>query len=362
MFEPREPLTFRLKTTSRPGIRLERDVRFPQIRPASLILMATFQDIPIMRQAFPIRRERSKPHLSQPAVAKRLCQAVLSRCLITNSFLRPQGCNAPHEVGQDPPAKLAMPCRMSQISASQGGGGDSLQAGNPPSEGGFNSLPSSRGAAQEPPAPVLGAPAPPSIASVITTPAETQQPGRACLADQDATADPVSVLTSVSSTAPQVAPTVRPESPQSTTQSTANPSTSLSGKWLCPLHPPPSALDPQSLTLPLKRERRAIRSRKECVHWFRSNGNDNLRSPPDSRSAYDSPLQIADLYIHRNDRESVRQIWMWTGHRWDAVAPDCTHPTMSNYRLRILDKGEPSWVTRKTMVSDQGREKRKLEK
>ncbi|KAI6036739.1 hypothetical protein PISMIDRAFT_25429 [Pisolithus microcarpus 441] len=317
-----------------------------------------FQDIPIMRQAFPIRRERSKPHLSQPAVAKCLHQAVLSRCLITNSFLCPQGCNTPHEVGQDPPAKVAMPSRMSQLSTSQGGGGDSLQAGNPPSEGGSNSLSSSRGVAQEPPAP-------PSIASVITTPAETEQPRRACPVVQDATVDPVSVLTSVSSTAPQVALTVRPESPQSTTsptQSTANPSTSLSGKWLCPLHPPPSALDPQSLTLPLKRERRAIRSQKECVHWFRSNGNDNLRSPPDSRSAYDSPLQIADLYIHQNNRESVRQIWMWTGHRWDTVAPDCTHPTMSNYRLRILDKGEPSWVTRKTMVSDQGREKWKLEK
>ncbi|KAI6014277.1 hypothetical protein BKA83DRAFT_4129935 [Pisolithus microcarpus] len=212
-----------------------------------------FQDIPIMHQAFPIRRERSKPHLSQPAVA-----------------------NAPHEVVQDVAAKPTTPSRMSQPNTSQGSGGDSLQAGNPPSERKSTSTSSSRVA-------------------------------------------------------------------------------------LPSLHPPPFPLDPQSLTLPLKREKRAIRSRRECVQWFKSKGNGSLRSPPDSRSAYDSPLQIADLYIHQNDRESVRQIWMWTGHRWDVADPECTHPIMSEYRLKILGKGEPSWVTRKTMVSDQGRAKRKLE-
>ncbi|KAI6009252.1 hypothetical protein BKA83DRAFT_4129196 [Pisolithus microcarpus] len=279
MFEPREPLTFRIRTTPRPGVRLERD------------------DIPIMRQAFPIRRERSKPHLSQPAVA-----------------------NAPHEVVQDVAAKPTTPSRMSQPNTSQGSGGDSLQAGNPPSERKSTSTSSSRGAAQEPRSPTPGACTP--------------------------------------------APQLIPESPQLTalpTRPTADPSTSLPGKWLCPLHPPPFPLDPQSLTLPLKREKRAIRSRRECVQWFKSKGNGSLRSPPDSRSAYDSPLQIADLYIHQNDRESVRQIWMWTGHRWDVADPECTHPIMSEYRLKILGKGEPSWVTRKTMVSDQGRAKRKLE-
>ncbi|KAI5983881.1 hypothetical protein EDD15DRAFT_2375842 [Pisolithus albus] len=209
---------------------------------------------------------------------------------------------------------------MSQPNTSQGSGGDSLQAGNPPSERKSTSSSSSRGAAQEPRSPTPGACTP--------------------------------------------APQLIPESPQLTalpTRPTADPSTSFPGKWLCPLHPPPFPLDPQSLPLPLKREKRAIRSRRECVQWFKSKGNGSLRSPPDSRSAYDSPLQIADLYIHQNDRESVRQIWMWTGHRWDVADPECTHPIMSEYRLKILGKGEPSWVTRKTMVSDQGRAKRKLE-
>ncbi|KAI6032117.1 hypothetical protein BKA83DRAFT_4122507 [Pisolithus microcarpus] len=249
MFEPREPLTFRIRTTPRPGVRLERD------------------DIPIMRQAFPIRRERSKPHLSQPAVA-----------------------NAPHEVVQDVAAKPTTPSRMSQPNTSQGSGGDSLQAGNPPSERKSTSTSSSRGAAQEPRSPTPGACTP--------------------------------------------APQLIPESPQLTAlpmRPTADPSTSLPGKWLCPLHPPPFPLDPQSLTLPLKQgEEGDQKSEGTCT-------------------------------FIQNDRESVQQIWMWTGHRWDVADPECTHPIMSEYRLKILGKGEPSWVTRKTMVSDQGRAKRKLE-
>ncbi|KAI6144683.1 hypothetical protein BKA82DRAFT_9424 [Pisolithus tinctorius] len=293
-----------------------------------------------MCQAFPIHQEQSKLHLSQPAMAKCLRQAVLPRCLITNSFLCSRGCNTLHEARQDEPAKLITPSRMSQPSAPQDG--------------------------------VLGAcgPALPSI--VITPPAETPQPEQADLAAQNVTASPVPVSAAILSTALQVAPAAIPESPCSTalptsspvlpTQSTTDPSTSLPGKWLCPLRPPPLPLNLESLILPLKWEKRAIRSQKECVHWFKSNGDDSLHSPPDSRSAYDSPLQIADLYIHQNNHESVQQIWMWTGHRWDAVKPDCTHPIMSEYHLKILDKGEPSWVMRKMMVSDHGRAKQKLEK
>ncbi|KAI6006089.1 hypothetical protein EDD15DRAFT_2191383 [Pisolithus albus] len=290
-------------------------------------LHSYFQDIPIMRQVFPIRQERSKPHLLQPAVAH---------------FLRPQGCDAPHEVEQDDAAEHTMPSMMRRYRVPAG---RELTIGN-----------------------VLGAcaPSPPSIASVTAAPTETSQLERADLAIRNVTASPVPAIVVVSSTAPQVTPRAIPESPrpivvstQSTTdpstaaqatptvipeslqlttpatRSTADPAASSPGKWICPLRPPPCPLDPQSLSLPLKWEKRAIRSQKEC---------------------------IADLYIHQNDRESVRQIWMWTGHQWDAVKPDCTHPIMSEYRLKILEKGEPSWVMRKTMVSDQGRAKQEIRK
>ncbi|KIO12085.1 hypothetical protein M404DRAFT_7016 [Pisolithus tinctorius Marx 270] len=44
----------------------------------------------------------------------------------------------PHEARQDEPAKLIMPSRMSQPSAPQDGGRDSLQAGNSPMEREFD--------------------------------------------------------------------------------------------------------------------------------------------------------------------------------------------------------------------------------
>jgi len=266
-----------------------------------------------------------------------------------------------------------------QANTSQDGGRDPLQAGEFSSERDPNSPLHPQGAAQETslPTSTACAPVPPSVASPLETP----------------------VLAGVSSTALPTATTVTTESPQSTAlpaQSSTRPTPSidlgssaagtsadvgmatssapvgvhrvsfpdtLSGRWLCPLRPPPLPFDPETLTLPLKREQRAIRSQKECVCWFKSCGKGHLLSPPDSWDAYDSPLQIADLYIHQYDYENVHQIhiWMWTGHSWDAVQPNCTHPTMPGYRLKILDKGEPSWVTRKTMVSDQGRAKRRSE-
>ncbi|KAI6018099.1 hypothetical protein BKA83DRAFT_4128011 [Pisolithus microcarpus] len=229
MFEPREPLTFRIRTTPRPGVRLERDLLPGYTDHASSIPHSSRT---IKAPSFATCQWRTTAFLPPPDV-----------------YIRP----APHEVVQDVAAKPTTPSRMSQPNTSQGSGGDSLQAGNPPSERKSTSTSSSRGEEGD------------------------QKSGG-----------------SVSSGSNQRG-------------------------MVAFVHPLIAA-----------------------VHT-------------------DSPLQIADLYIHQNDRESVRQIWMWTGHRWDVADPECTHPIMSEYRLKILGKGEPSWVTRKTMVSDQGRAKRKLE-
>ncbi|KAI6095265.1 hypothetical protein F5141DRAFT_1066753 [Pisolithus sp. B1] len=106
-------------------------------------LHSYLQDIPIMRQAFPIRQERSKQHLLQSAVA-----------------------NVPHEVEQDDPAQaaeLATPSMMSQLRPSTGSG--------------------------------ACAPAPPSTASVVVAaPTETLQLEQADLAIRNVTASPVSVM------------------------------------------------------------------------------------------------------------------------------------------------------------------------
>jgi len=262
----------------------------------------------------------------------------------------------------------ANPVTLPQANTPQDGGRDPLQAGESSSE--------RRGTAQETslPTSTACAPVPPSVTSPPETPILAGVPSVVLPTATTVTTESpqLTALPAQSSTRPT--PSTDLDSSAASTPADVGMATSsapagahrpdtLSGKWLCPLRPPPLPFDPETLTLPLKREQRAIRSQKECVCWFKSCGKGRLLSPPDSWDAYDSPLQIADLYIHQYDHENVHQfhIWMWTGHSWDVVQPNCTHPTLPGYRLKILDKGEPSWVTRKTMVSDQGRAKRRSE-
>ena len=113
------------------------------------------------------------------------------------------------------------------------------------------------------------------------------------------------------------------------------------------------------VSMPLKRMRKAIRSREECVMFYKSSGPQSLDSPPVMPQAYDHPLRIADLYVHHDWTEDTFQIWMWSESQWTEVGVDTLHPLLSGYHLKLLDNGEPSWVTRKTMITDQGRMKRK---
>jgi len=161
---------------------------------------------------------------------------------------------------------------------------------------------------------------------------------------------------------PQAAPTFTTTEPD-TPNPAACPDTQdapFAAKWVCPLQPPPTFLSLYDLALPLKLQRKAIRSQQACVQWFKSTGNGSLQAPPEGSSSYDTLLCLADLYVHQDDRRHIFQVWMWSGHKWDPIKPTAIHPTLPGYCLKILDKGEPSWVTRKTMVSDQGRAKRRL--
>lgn len=131
-------------------------------------------------------------------------------------------------------------------------------------------------------------------------------------------------------------------------------------KWVCPLWPPPTFLSLHNLALPLKLQRKAIRNQRACVQWFKSTGNGSLQAPPEHPRSYDTLLCLADLYVHQDNCRHTFQVWMWSGHRWDPIKSTAPHPTLPGYCLKILDRGEPSWVTRKTMVSDQGRAKQRL--
>ncbi|KAI6097610.1 hypothetical protein EDD16DRAFT_598306 [Pisolithus croceorrhizus] len=112
---------------------------------------------------------------------------------------------------------------------------------------------------------------------------------------------------------------------------------------------------------PLKHMEKAIRKQKEYVTFYRSFSGGPLDSPPDIPEAYEHPWRIADLYVHHNQTENVFQVWMRSETRWIKAAVDTHHPTLSNYCLKLLDNGEPSWVLRKMMVTDRRRAKRKQE-
>ncbi|KAI6140515.1 hypothetical protein BKA82DRAFT_4019323 [Pisolithus tinctorius] len=136
---------------------------------------------------------------------------------------------------------------------------------------------------------------------------------------------------------------------------------------LFPNHPysqipiPATATTAAVVNWPLKRTQKAIRKQKEYVTFYRSFSEGPLDSPPDVPEAYEHPWKIADLYVHHNQTERAFQVWIRSETGWIKAAVDTHHPTLSDYRLKLLDNGEPSWVLRKTMVTDRGRAKRKQE-
>ncbi|KAI6100056.1 hypothetical protein EDD16DRAFT_1801295 [Pisolithus croceorrhizus] len=146
-----------------------------------------------------------------------------------------------------------------------------------------------------------------------------------------------------------IAPQLLPNDPDSRTPIPASPTTAT--VMYCTEQP----------SWPLKRMEKAIRKQKEYVTFYRSSSGGPLDSPPDVPEAYEHPWRIADLYVHHNQTENTFQIWMRSEMKWIKVAVDTHHPTLSNYHLKLLDNGEPSWVLRKMMVTDRGRVKRKQE-
>ncbi|KAI6156893.1 hypothetical protein BKA82DRAFT_4050832 [Pisolithus tinctorius] len=90
-----------------------------------------------------------------------------------------------------------------------------------------------------------------------------------------------------------------------------------------------------------------------------SSTSGSLDFPPSAPEAFEYRPKPADIYVHHDEARSITQVWIWSGDQWTEAGIDTCHPTLPGYRLKLLDSGEPSWVTRKTMVTDQGRVKRK---
>ncbi|TFY53566.1 hypothetical protein EVJ58_g9384 [Rhodofomes roseus] len=95
-----------------------------------------------------------------------------------------------------------------------------------------------------------------------------------------------------------------------------------------------------------RRREYAIRSRPEKVGWYASEGPllSAVPMPPEEAS-------LADLYtnIYEDQGWHYLQIWLRVDPpNWVKVEENYPHPYLEDHVLRILDKGEPRWVTKKT--------------
>jgi len=99
----------------------------------------------------------------------------------------------------------------------------------------------------------------------------------------------------------------------------------------------------------LKKFYKAIRSHEETVSWYSSKSSLALDQPPVSLTCYGGTLQSGDLFI--NIHSNGIQSWIRELDRWVSVEEDHPHPFLKSYRLILLKNGDPSWVTRKTVVT-----------
>ena len=124
--------------------------------------------------------------------------------------------------------------------------------------------------------------------------------------------------------------------------------------------PPRLVASKEKVAPPLRCMWKAIRNRKEWTAFYKTASSQCLDCPPKVPHAYERPLSPADIYVHQDKSKGVFQIWVWSGDRWTDAQVDTCHPVLSGYHLKLSHNGDPSWVTRKTMITDQGRAKKVL--
>ncbi|KAI6146474.1 hypothetical protein BKA82DRAFT_1005355 [Pisolithus tinctorius] len=326
MSEPRRPITLLADIPSLPGIYLERD------------------DTPFLHEAFPIHHCCSKPHLSRPGISNYITSAahrhhpVPSRCLINEPSTLPHG-------------RGKCPGFVDDASAGPALSSDSFQCRTNthtmPTKCHFNVTHSHLSITSNNCSPVMDSLnhrvfAPPDI--VPTTTLQDSEFNRATSSLVLPSDNCLRVNNSSNHrmpTPPDIVPTAALQDSDSNRAATS----------------PASPSEP--LSWPLKCMRKAIRSRKECVTFYKSNASGSLDFPPSAPEAFEYHPKPADIYVHRDEAHNITQVWIWSGDQWTKAGVDICHPTLPGYRLKLLDSGEPSWVTRKTMVTDQGRAKRK---
>ena len=101
---------------------------------------------------------------------------------------------------------------------------------------------------------------------------------------------------------------------------------------------------------PPSRQEQKIRNLDVTVGRYISTHALPLQHPPQCAQA-----MCGDLYIHHYATDKL-QIWFWDGDQWEEdIADGSRHPTLPNYRLYVNGGGGPTWVTKKTRSTYQGR-------
>ena len=115
---------------------------------------------------------------------------------------------------------------------------------------------------------------------------------------------------------------------------------------------PQHYLTTSHISLPKRREHK-IRNLATVVGWFKSKSKQPLLAPPEGLNPNES-----DVYVHQSG-QSI-QTWIMVNGQWKSGIRDSFHhPTLPDYQLYMRAGNEPTWVTRKTQITYQGRAKSK---
>jgi hypothetical protein len=115
---------------------------------------------------------------------------------------------------------------------------------------------------------------------------------------------------------------------------------------------------PMGFTVPYEtRERRfASNSGSGKTTWYLAKSNTNISSPPAVPHA-----ETGHLYVHLDCSTCTHQYWMFGANsEWQSVSKGSEYPLNHDRVLSIRGNGEPSWVTRASISTTQGRKERDI--
>ena len=90
--------------------------------------------------------------------------------------------------------------------------------------------------------------------------------------------------------------------------------------------------------------------------WYFAKSSTNISSPPAVRQA-----EIGHLYVHFDCSTRTHQYWIFSANNeWQSVSKGSEYPLNHDRVLSIRNNGEPSWVTRASIATTQGRKEREI--